>query len=64
MQKTSLNYRPMLTLEKEIISKADVATIQNMSAYDNWAPSQDTSLPTIPPTLGSTVLTTKTTSIG
>ncbi|SEW31960.1 hypothetical protein [Chitinophaga arvensicola] len=50
----SVNNRPMLTLEKEIISKADTRTIENMKASN----SSDTammysSIPTIPTTTGS-----------
>lgn len=46
----SLNNRPMLTLEKEIVSKADTRTIENISA-SNKSAMIDSSLPTTPTTL-------------
>lgn len=50
----SVNNRPMLMLEKEIISKADVSTIENMSAADKSGVRRgDSSFPTIPTTFGS-----------
>lgn len=61
MQKNNMNGRPMLTLEKEIISKADIATIANINA-PGTSDGQDTTstggMPTVPPTIGSTVFTT------
>ena len=46
----SLNNRPMLTLEKEIVSKADTRTIENIST-SNKSAMIDSSLPTTPTTL-------------
>lgn len=47
----SLNSRPMLTLEKEIVSKADTRTIENISARNNKGAGIDSSIPTTPTTL-------------
>lgn len=50
----SVNNRPMLMLEKEIISKADVSTIENMSASDKSGTGMvHSSFPTIPTTWAS-----------
>jgi hypothetical protein len=50
----SVNNRPMLTLEKEIVSKADTRTIENIKAsHGTGAAMMDSSIPTIPTTTGS-----------
>ncbi|MGO4290170.1 hypothetical protein [Chitinophaga sp. RAB17] len=50
----SVNNRPVLMLEKQIISKADVSTIENMSASDkSGVRMADSSFPTIPTTWGA-----------
>ncbi len=50
--KLSVNRRPMLILEKEIISKADVSTIENIRASKNeGALVIPSSIPTTPTTL-------------
>lgn len=50
--KLSVNRRPMLILEKEIVSKADVSTIENIraSSYEGVA-TIPSSIPTTPTTL-------------
>ncbi|MDR6565165.1 MULTISPECIES: hypothetical protein [Chitinophaga] len=50
--KLSVNRRPMLILEKEIVSKADISTIENIraSSYDGAA-TIPSSIPTTPTTL-------------
>lgn len=53
----SLNNRPMLTLEKEIVSKADTRTIENISARNNKGVTIDSSLPTTPTTLTGLIAT-------
>lgn len=50
--KLSVNRRPMLILEKEIISKADISTIENIRASKNeGAATIPSSIPTTPTTL-------------
>ncbi|HEY9261127.1 hypothetical protein [Chitinophaga sp.] len=46
----SVNNRLMLMLEKEIISKADVSTIENMRASDKSRVGMESSFPTLPTT--------------
>jgi hypothetical protein len=51
MSNMSVNSRPMLMLEKEIISKADITSIENMSASDKSGVGMGhSSFPTIPTT--------------
>lgn len=53
----SVNNRPMLTLEKEIVSKADTRTIENISAANNKGAMIDSSIPTTPTTLTGLIAT-------
>lgn len=46
----SFNSRPVLSFEKEIISKADINTIENMSGTQRSGKGLDSSIPTIPTT--------------
>ncbi|MBS0027593.1 hypothetical protein ACTJJ0_32330 [Chitinophaga sp. 22321] len=50
LENKSLNRRPVLALEKEIISKADINTIENMSGAHAGKGMLDSSVPTIPTT--------------
>ena len=54
LENKSLKNRPVLALEKEIISKADIHTIERMSGiHHSGIGIIDSSVPTIPTTFGN-----------
>ena len=59
MLNRNMNSRPMLTLDKEVISKADISTIENMrTSGKGGAGHGQSSVPTTPTTFDTVTVTT------